>query len=42
MQVFKRVSSFLWIQFSVTIKSNELIHAKNDEIVKVGSFGFKR
>ena len=39
MQVFKRVSSFLWLQFSVTIKSNEIVHARNGEIDKEGFFG---
>ena len=39
MQVFKRVSSFLWIQFSVTIKFNEIVHARNGEIDKEGFFG---
>ena len=39
MQVFKGVSSFLWIQFSVTIKFNEIVHASNGEIDKEGFFG---
>ena len=36
MQVFKRVSSFLWAQFSVTIKFKEIVHARNGEIDKEG------
>ena len=40
MQVFnKRVSSFLWIQFSLTIKSNEIVHARNGEVDKEGLSG---
>ena len=35
----KRVSSFLWIQFSVAIKFNEIVHARNGKIDKEGFFG---